>query len=36
VLLFGSDWERQYFERQHPNVALLEESPVAAAPTGRN
>jgi peptide chain release factor 3 len=36
VLLFGSDWERQYFERQHPNVALMEESPVAVAPTGRN
>jgi peptide chain release factor 3 len=28
VLLFGSEWERQYFERQHPNVALLEESPA--------
>jgi peptide chain release factor 3 len=27
VLLFGSDWELQYFERQLPNVALLAESP---------
>ena len=29
VLLFGSEWERQYFERQHPEVALLAESPVS-------
>ena len=28
VLLFGSEWELQYFERQHPAVALLAESPV--------
>jgi peptide chain release factor 3 len=27
VLLFGSDWELQYFERQHPDVTLLAESP---------
>jgi peptide chain release factor 3 len=31
VLLFGSEWELQYFERQHPSIALLAESPVAAA-----
>jgi peptide chain release factor 3 len=31
VLLFGSEWERQYFERQHPSIALLAESPVTAA-----
>jgi peptide chain release factor 3 len=30
VLLFGSQWELQYFERQHPNVSLLAESPVGA------
>ncbi|HET9833036.1 MAG TPA: EF-Tu/IF-2/RF-3 family GTPase, partial [Vicinamibacterales bacterium] len=30
VLLFGSEWELQYFERQHPQVALLAESPAAA------
>ena len=28
VLLFANDWERQYFERQNPSVALLAESPV--------
>ena len=31
VLLFASQWELEYFERQHPEVALLDESP--AAPT---
>jgi peptide chain release factor 3 len=29
VILFGSAWELQYFERQHPGVELLAESPVA-------
>jgi peptide chain release factor 3 len=29
VLLFGSEWEVQYFERQHPSIALLAESPTA-------
>jgi len=29
VLLFGSEWERDYFERQHPEVSLLAESPVS-------
>jgi peptide chain release factor 3 len=28
VLLFGSAWELQYFERQYPDVPLLAESPV--------
>ena len=28
VLLFASEWELQYFERQHPDVQLLAESPV--------
>ena len=28
VVLFTSDWEVQYFERQHPNVALQAESPT--------
>jgi peptide chain release factor 3 len=32
VLLFGSEWELQYFERQHPDIELLAESP-AATPT---
>jgi peptide chain release factor 3 len=27
VILFSSPWEMQYFERQHPNVTLLAESP---------
>jgi peptide chain release factor 3 len=28
VILFASEWEVQYFERQHPDVKLLAESPV--------
>jgi peptide chain release factor 3 len=28
VLLFGSEWELQYFERQNPGFELLSESPV--------
>ena len=28
VLLFGSEWELQYFHRHHPDVTLLAESPV--------
>jgi len=36
VLLFASEWERQYFERQHPKIPLLAESPVAGPPAGRN
>jgi peptide chain release factor 3 len=28
VILFASGWEVQYFERQHPGVALLAESPT--------
>ena len=28
VLLFGSEWELQYFARHHPDVPLLAESPV--------
>jgi hypothetical protein len=27
-VLFGSSWELQYFERQHPDVPLLAESPT--------
>ena len=30
VILFASEWELQYFQRQHPDVLLLDESPVAA------
>ena len=29
VVLFASAWEVQYFERQHPEVALLSESPTS-------
>ena len=28
VVLFGSSWELQYYERQHPEIPLLAESPV--------
>jgi peptide chain release factor 3 len=35
VLLFGSEWELQYFERQHPEVPLLAESPVATPTASR-
>jgi peptide chain release factor 3 len=28
VLLFASDWELQYFARQHPTIPLLTESPI--------
>jgi peptide chain release factor 3 len=28
AILFASEWEVQYFERQHPSVVLLAESPV--------
>jgi peptide chain release factor 3 len=28
VILFASEWEVQYFERQHPDVKLLAESPT--------
>jgi peptide chain release factor 3 len=35
AILFGSQWELQYFERQHPDVTLLDESPVAARGTSR-
>ena len=30
VLLFGSEWELRYFERHHPGLSLLPESPVGA------
>jgi peptide chain release factor 3 len=28
VLLFASEWELQYFQRQHPGIELLAESPT--------
>jgi peptide chain release factor 3 len=28
LILFASEWEVQYFERQHPGFDLLAESPV--------
>ena len=36
VLLFASAWELQYFERQHPEILLLAESPVATPTTSRS
>ncbi|MGB7218452.1 MAG: peptide chain release factor 3 [Vicinamibacterales bacterium] len=30
VILFASQWDLEYFERHHPNLSLLDESPVAA------
>ena len=35
VILFASEWEVQYFERQHPGIALLAESPVDDPAAGR-
>jgi peptide chain release factor 3 len=35
VLLFGSEWELQYFERKNPEVPLLAESPVATPTASR-
>jgi peptide chain release factor 3 len=35
VILFASEWEVQYFERQHPDIALLAESPLDEAPAAR-
>ena len=29
LILFASKWEVEYFERQHPAIKLLEESPVS-------
>jgi len=31
VILFSTEWELHYFERHHPGVALLSESPMTAA-----
>jgi peptide chain release factor 3 len=31
VILFESEWELRYFERHHPDVVLLAESPLAKA-----
>ncbi len=28
VILFPSEWEMRFFERHHPDVVLLDESPV--------
>ena len=35
VLLFGSEWDLQYFERLHPDLPLLAESIVGPATTSR-
>jgi peptide chain release factor 3 len=31
VILFATEWELHFFERHHPGVALLSESPMTAA-----
>ena len=36
ALLFESEWELQYFQRQYPGVQLLAESPTAASTAGKN
>ena len=36
VLLLANEWEVQYFERQHPAIALLAESPVDTGNMSRN
>ena len=36
VILFASEWELRYFERHHPAMVLLDESPVAAVKSGRS
>ena len=33
VILFESEWGLRYFERHHPEVVLLAESPVTAPGT---
>jgi peptide chain release factor 3 len=35
VILFASEWELRYFQRHHPDVTLLDESPVNTAKPGR-
>jgi peptide chain release factor 3 len=35
VILFESEWELQYFQRHHPDVPLLAESPVRSVAPGR-
>jgi peptide subunit release factor RF-3 len=35
VILFASEWEVQYFARQHPSIVLSAESPVAAPTSSR-
>ena len=35
VILFASNWELQYFERHHPDVTLLAESPEIATRPNR-
>ena len=35
VILFESEWALRYFERHHPDVVLMSESPVMAATPGR-
>ena len=34
VFLFASEWELRYFERHHPHVVLLDESPVMPMKSG--
>ena len=32
VILFASQWDLEYFQRHHPNVSLLDESPAGVNP----
>jgi peptide chain release factor 3 len=35
VILFASEWDLRYFQRHHPHIALLDESPALTANAGR-
>jgi peptide subunit release factor RF-3 len=35
VILFASEWDLRYFQRHHPQIALLDESPALTPSAGR-
>jgi hypothetical protein len=35
AILFASAWELRYFQRHHPDIALLDESPALTGNLGR-
>ena len=35
AILFASEWDLRYFQRHHPQIALLDESPALTANAGR-